>query len=223
MTDVSQYLGVASSSAHRLLSMLQFRGFLRQDPETRTYTAGPALDDLVFGELGRQDVRIRALPILERVSSDLHETVHLGRLEGIEVHFIAAVESTRALRVGSRLGRSMPAHCTSTGKAMLATLSDEEVIARYPDESLQPLTRHSLTRRSDLLAALAEIRRRGYASSSEESEEGVSSVAVTIPVDRRPRLAINASVPRSRMTSGTEKAIRSRLVSGADEIAALIV
>src|SRR5215212_8391310 len=133
LTDVSQYLGVASSTAHRLLAMLQYRGFVRQEAATRSYVPGPTLDKLAFGLLRRLDVRTRARPLLEQLNAELQETVHLGRLEGANVHFIDSIESPRAVRVGSRLGRSMPAHCTSNGKAMLATLTDAELTALYPD------------------------------------------------------------------------------------------
>src|SRR3954463_615537 len=82
LTDVSQYLGVASSTAHRLLAMLQFRGYVRQDAATRSYVPGPTLDSLAFSLLRRLDVRNRARPVLERLNRELGETVHLGRLEG---------------------------------------------------------------------------------------------------------------------------------------------
>lgn len=223
LTDVSEYLGVASSSAHRMLAMLQFRGFVRQDPSTRCYLPGPELDDLGFRVLRRLDVRNRARPVLERLNSDLHETVHLGRLEGCEVHFIDSIESTRALRVGSRLGRKMPAHCTSTGKALLATLADTQLKQMYEQEQLTQLTANSIGSRTQLFAALDDIRRRGYALSQEESEEGVSSIAIAVPSDRMPRLAVNASVPRSRMTASTQKDIRSHLRKAAEEIASLLV
>ena len=223
MTEISHYLGVASSSAHRLLAMLQYRGFLRQDPETRAYSAGPALDDLAFGVLGRFDVRTQARPVLGRLNSELNETVHLGRLEGADVHFIAAIESTQALRVGSRLGRVLPAHTTSTGKALLATLPDEDVRRLYPKEKLVQLTPKTIATRTELLATLAEVRQRGWASSSEESEQGVASVAVAVPGDGLPRLAVNASVPRSRMSPANQKAIRGSLIRAAHEIVAVIL
>lgn len=222
MTEVSQYLGVASSSAHRLLSMLQFRGFVRQDPDTRAYSAGPALDDLAFGVLGRLDIRDQARPVLGRLNDELGETVHLGRLEGADVHFIAAIESTRALRVASRLGRIMPAHCTSTGKVLLATLTEQEIRLLYPREQLVRLTPKSIGSRTQLLEALAEVRRRGFATSREESEEGVASMAVAVPGDILPRVAVTTSVPRSRMSAAAARVIRAKLTAAAGDIAALV-
>lgn len=223
LTDVSQYLGVASSTAHRLLAMLQFRGFVRQDATTRSYVPGPTLDGLAFGVLRRLDVRTRARPVLERLNADLQETVHLGRLEGSQVHFIDSLESGRALRVGGRLGKSMPAHCTSTGKALLSELPEDEVVRLYPDEELVRLTTNSIGTRASLLEELARIRERGYSQSMEEAEEGVSSVAVALHATQSPRLAINVSVPVNRMNDETRATILGRLVAAGDELDHLLL
>lgn len=218
MTDVGKYLGVASSTAHRLLAMLQYRGFVRQDGATRSYVPGPTLDNLAFGVLRRLDVRARARPVLERLNSDLGETIHLGRLEDSDVHFIDSLESRRALRIGSRVGWSMPAHCTSTGKALLAELTDDELMRLYPEEKLVRLTRHSIGTRTALVKALAQVKARGYARSREESEDGVSSLAIALHSTRSPRLAVNVALPVSRMTKAAEELILSRLTTAADEL-----
>jgi DNA-binding IclR family transcriptional regulator len=223
LTDVSEYLEVASSSAHRLLATLQYRGLVRQDRSNRTYGPGPALDDLAFGVLRRLDVRNRARPVLEQLNADLAETVHLGRLDGADVHFIDSIESTRALRVGNRLGRAMPANCTSTGKALLATLTDQEVVRLFPDEALPTLTPNSIATRSKLLKELAQIRVVGYATSQEESEEGVSSFAMAVRGTRSPQLAVNASVPRSRATAAHKREILERLRVASEEIDLLLL
>ena len=223
LTDVSQYLGVASSTAHRLLAMLQYRGFVRQDAATRGYVPGPTLDGLAFGLLRRLDVRTRARPVLERLNADLGETIHLGRLEGNQVHFIDSLESARALRVGGRLGRSMPAHCTSTGKALLAELPEDELLRLYPDRDLVRLTPQSIGTRTELIEELRRIRERGYARSMEEAEEGVSSIAVALHSTQSPRLAINVSVPLNRMTDDVVEAILGRLTEAADELDHLLL
>lgn len=222
LTEVSRYLDVASSTAHRLLAMLIYRGLVRQNPVSRSYEPGPSLDQLAYGLLRRLDVRARARPVLEQLNADLEETVHLGRLEGADVHFIDSIESTRALRVVNRLGRSMPAHCTSTGKVLLATLTDVELLALYPEEQLTQLTRYSIGTRTDLMAALVEIRRRGYATSQQESEEGVQSMAVALRAARSPRLALCVSAPVSRMNPSTRKVIREHLIESAEAIDQLL-
>jgi len=212
LTEVSQYLGVASSTAHRLLAMLQYRGFVQQDPKSRIYLPGTALTGVAFAILQRFDFRSAVRPFLEQLNADTRETVHLGMLVGATVHFIDAIESPQAVRVVSRLGRAMPASSTSTGKALLAGLPNDEVETLYPDEHIDGLTDKSIRTRNELLRELATVRRRGYATSSEESEVGVTSVAVALATSNGPRLAINVALPASRMTKDAEKRIGKTLI-----------
>lgn len=216
LTDVSKYLGVASSTAHRLLAMLQYRGFVQQDARSKLYLPGTALTGVAFAILQRLDFRGAVRPFLEQLNAQLRETVHLGMLVGATVHFVDAIESPQAVRVVSRLGRALPANSTSTGKAMLAALANDDVEALYPSEVLDGLTARSITSRTELLRQLAAIRRRGYATSSGESESGVSSVAVALTTSNGPRLAINVAVPASRMTRDEEKRIGAALLTVAD-------
>ena len=220
LTDVSRYLGVASSTAHRLLSMLHYRGLVQQDPASRTYHSGPVLDELAFGVMNRLDVRAAARPVLEYLNAQVMETLHLGLLEGTDVRFIDAIESPRALRVASRVGRMMPAHCTSTGKALLALLTEDEICSRYPEEKLPQLTPRSIGTRAELLRALAAVRRVGYAASREESEDGVGSLAIAVVSDHPEAVAINVSVPQSRMSVGRRAEILAALRRSAVSLAA---
>lgn len=223
LTEVSEYLGVASSTAHRLLAMLQYRGFVRQNEHTKAYGAGTALTGVAFAILQRFDFRSVLRPYLERLNRSLTETVHLGLLDGAAVRFIDAVESPRAVRVASRLGRSMPAHCTSTGKAMLAQLSTEELHRLYPEEELEALTENGIRSRTRLEEQLRQVRKRGYAVGNEESESGVSSVAVAFPAGAMPaRIAFNAAVPTSRMSTADQRSIGAELRAVVQEAAELL-
>jgi DNA-binding IclR family transcriptional regulator len=223
LTEVSEYLKVASSTAHRLLAMLQYRGFIRQNENTKSYTAGTALTGVAFAILQRFDFRAVLHPYLERLNTTLGETVHLGLLDGSTVRFIDAIESPRAVRVASRLGRSMPASSTSTGKAMLAQLSTPELHALYPSDELEGLTPRSIRARDVLEAQLESIRKRGYATSNEESETGVSSVAVAFPFHGTPsRIAFNAAVPTSRMSTADQRVIGAAIGEAVTEAARLL-
>lgn len=223
LTDVSDYLGVASSTAHRMLAMLLYRGFVRQDPRTKVYRPGTALTGVAYSILQRFDFRKELHPFLEQLNTDLRETVHLGLLDGTMVRFIDAIESPQGVRVASRLGMSMPATSTSTGKAMLAQMSMDEVHALFPGEELEGLTEKSVRSRSELERQLAQVRKRGYAVSSEESERGVSSVAVAFVPSRAPaRLAFNVALPTSRMSRQDQVRIGSVLIDAVGEASALL-
>ncbi|BBX97287.1 IclR family transcriptional regulator [Mycobacterium lacus] len=219
LSEATRYLGVASSTAHRLLAMLTYRGFVRQDPVSRAYLPGPALTGVAFAIFGRIDIQGTALPIMRSLSERLRETTHVGMLDGPSVRFVAAVEGPTAVRVASRLGRTLPAHCTSTGKVLLAQLSETELRQLLPHENLERVTARSIGIRTELEAELSRIRERGYAVNREESEEGVASVAVPIPT-RAPglRLALNAAAPHNRLDSSRYSTIAAALVKAAKEI-----
>lgn len=220
LTEASAYLGVASSTAHRLLAMLQYRGFVRQDPRTKAYQSGASLTNVAFSVLGRLDVRTQARPFLEKLNLELQETVHLGMLEGSMIRFIDAIESPRAVRVASRMGKSMLAHCTSTGRAIMAELPVEEIKRLYPDEQLVQMTTQSISKRSELLDELEKVRQNGYATNKEESEEGVSSVSVAVKsMAIASRFAVNVAAPSGRMTPGRIKEVGGILKSITEEIA----
>jgi IclR family transcriptional regulator, acetate operon repressor len=132
---------------------------------------------------------------------------------------VASIESPRALRVSNRLGIAMPAHCTSTGKVLLAALSPEELDKLYPDPDLIQMTRRSIASTAALKSELAVVRRRGHATSNEEGEEGVVSIAVPI---RGGTFALNTSVPISRMTRDLRRTALGQLSAAAAEIEALL-
>jgi len=219
LTDATKHLGVASSTAHRLLAMLQYRGFVRQDPMSKAYHPGPALTSVAFSIFSRIDIEGAAKSVMRRLSERLNESVHLGLLEGATVRFIAATEGPAAVRVASRLGRTMPAHCTSTGKALLARLTNAEIDHLYPQEDLERVTAHSVGTKTELLIELARIRQQGYAVNREESEDGVASVAVPVPT-RAPGvlLALNAAAPVHRLSSSQYRGTAAVLVDAAKEI-----
>lgn len=223
LTEVSSYLGVASSTAHRLMGALLYRGFVRRNPSTRTYEPGPSLSSLAFA-IGRQvDIRTIVRPTLEHLFNETGETVHFARLEGGQTHFIDAIESSRAVRVGSRVGTMMPANCTATGKAMLSHLNPDQLREIYPNEELTGLTNASIRSRSALENALDTVRRRGYATSQEESEDGVVSVAVGISRPNGELCAVNVSVPVHRMSAKRRAELGSLLQAAAENLRALLL
>ena len=90
LTDACKYLGVAHSTAHRLLAMLAHHGFVQQEPVTRAYIAGPALVEVGLAVVGSLNVREQARPVMEELAAELGETVHLGVLEGNQVRYVDA-------------------------------------------------------------------------------------------------------------------------------------
>lgn len=222
LSEASEHLGVAHSTAHRLLAMLAYHGFVRQEEDSRAYIAGPALVEIGLAAVSQLDIRRHARPALERLAGTLGETAHLAVLEGGKVRYLDAVESSRALRVASRTGSVQAASCTASGKALLAALPEASVSAMFADPATLPrLTPRSITSRTALLAELRRVREDGCAVNREESEEGVASVAVAVRGPRQaPAAALTVSAPVSRMTAEAARRIKEELRAQAAWLAA---
>lgn len=178
--DAAEILGVSTGTAHRLLAMLLYRGYVSQDPMTKAYAPGPMLLSVGLRASSRLDLPSQARPFLERLHAELDETVHLAVLRGSDALYVDGIESTKALRVASRAGTVHPAHCTSAGKALLAQLPRETLLRLYRDEELVQVTPRSISSRTELFIELESTAARGYAINFGELEEGIGSIAVAV-------------------------------------------
>src|SRR2546421_4579925 len=167
------------------MAMLAFHGFVRQEPDSRAYVAGPVLTEIGLAAVRELDIRMHARPALERLAAALGETAHLAVLEGDSVRYLDAVESPRALRVAARTGTTLAANCTASGKALLAELTDAEVTALFPGPTtLTALTGRSITTRPRLLA---ELRRGRGPGSAGHAGGGAGGGRPRAAAARRPR------------------------------------
>jgi DNA-binding IclR family transcriptional regulator len=180
LSDVSKHLNVANSTAHRLLAMLAYHDLVQQIGTSRVYLPGKALIEVGLAIMQEVDIGSIARPLLVELCERFQETAHISVLENTNVRFLDSVESPRAVRVVSRAGTVMPAHCTSVGKALLAALEAEEVDRLYQGVELTTLTDQSIRTLPQLRAALEFVRQQGYAQSDGESEHGVVSVAAVV-------------------------------------------
>src|ERR687893_1799482 len=113
VAEAADLLGVARSTAHRLLTALRRRGFVTQDRPNGAYRPGPALQEIGLAAVNRIDIRRVARPVLEQLRDETGETVSLALLEGSAIRFVDGVESRRSVRVGNRTGVVRPAHAAA--------------------------------------------------------------------------------------------------------------
>jgi IclR family transcriptional regulator, acetate operon repressor len=175
VSDAAAELGIARSTAHRLLSMLVYRDFaVRTDDHV--YLPGPALSAPPLRGEPAQHLRQLLRPHMEALCDRVAETVNLTVRLGAQTRFLHTVECAQVLRVGDRQGTILPAWRTSGGKVLLAELPDAQLRAasgRGPD-------RLADSERRALVAELREIRERGYAENLEESESGVCAIGMCV-------------------------------------------
>jgi len=200
VNQVARDMGLSRSTVHRMLATLSHHQFVEQDAYSRAYRPGPALVDIGLSVVAKIDIRAISHTALVDLRDLAGETAHLGIMRGAaSVLFLDSVESDRIVRVGSRVGRIMPAHSTASGKVLLAERADEEIAALYPSGVLDATTPRTLTTVEELLEQLAEVRRLGYAVNHGESEDDVAAVAAAVR-DKygRVRCALVTTAPVSR-------------------------
>ncbi|MDT7621495.1 MAG: hypothetical protein QOF99_2396 [Pseudonocardiales bacterium] len=202
VAEVAERLGVARSTAHRLLAMLVYRDFAEQGADRR-YLAGPVLRRPTDVEPVAQ-LRAAAVPHLEELVGRAGETVNLMILLGDQARFVATVECAAVLRVGDREGRMLPAHLASGGRALLAHRTDDELQALYGDSDVDL---------DALRRGLRQIRKQGFAVNNQGTEAGVTAVGRVI--FRAPGTAIAAV----SLAMPTARYKRARLPEWAGELA----
>ncbi|MFC8344797.1 IclR family transcriptional regulator [Streptomyces sp. NPDC057280] len=196
LQELADELQVPRSSMYALLQTLISRGWVRTDITGSLYGIG--IHALLTGtSYLDSDPRVRVVrPYLDEASDALGETIHLGRLDGRDVAYLATRESHEYLRTISRVGRRLPAHAGALGKALLAEHPDADL----PEGPYEALTSRTRTTREALTADLAETRARGYSVDREEGVPGIVGFGFALRYDSPAQDAISCSVPVARLT-----------------------
>lgn len=201
LVELSTRVGLHASTVHRLLATLGKRKFVVQDPQTGRYRLGMRAFEVGSAAIQQVELREIARPFLRWLMEETQETANLAVLMDGEVVYIDQVESQNLVRMFTRVGRRVPAHCTGVGKILLAGLSDDEVMRVLDARGLPRFTPHTIVDLRELLKELQRVRASGYALDNEEREVGVRCVAGPVR-DHEGRVvaAVSISGPSSRIT-----------------------
>ncbi len=179
VTELARRLGLHKSTASRLLATLQRRGLVEQDEDSGKYRLGLVVIRLAEQAERTLDLRAIAMPELERLARLTHETAGLGVLDADTVRFVAQADGPNLIAVGDWTGRASTLHANASGKVLLASLAEREVL-RIVRRGLTRYTERTVTELEPLLAELARARRRGYATAASELEHGLNAVAAPV-------------------------------------------
>ena len=205
MADADGVMGVSSLAAetglplptiHRLIRTLVELGYLHQDP-SRRYVLGPRL--IRLGERSSRMLTFFARPHLLRLASDLGETANLAMLDNDQIVYVAQAPSKHAMRMFTEVGKRVSPHCTAVGKAIFATMAEDDMRAVLRRTGMARMTDNTVTDPDEFAQRVATAREQGFAFDEGEQELGVRCVAVAL-TDAPARLAVSVSGPASRMT-----------------------
>lgn len=198
-TEISGLLGFNKASTFRILRNLEDAGYLEKDPDTLKYKLG--LRIYCLGSLAEPHTTIRRItrPFLEKLNEQCDETVHLAVLHHGQALYLDKIEGKKTIRVITRIGTELPAHCSGVGKVLLSALSEETLERIVRERGLPKFTDNTITDLNALKTELAQIRKKGCAIDNEEIEEGLKCAAAPLRDSEGKVVAsISISVPRER-------------------------
>ncbi len=216
LADLQRRTGFPKSSLHGLLHTLTQLGLIYRNDEQR-YSLGSKC--LQWADAYAHQTRvIQAFNEATRSLAALQEeTVMLAVLQKANVQYLGCREGNRSLAVKFRVGGSFPAACTSTGKAILATLANEKVRALVAEHGLQRQTRYSVANIDALLKQLDRFRHAGYAVDDEEMAEGMHCFGA--PVFTAGKVEAIAAVAVSLIKASTSVKRKQEIIQQVGELA----
>lgn len=201
LTEVANGVGLAASTAHRLLTSLESERYVRFDAETKLWSVGVQAFIAGNGFLRTRDVVRMARPHMRTLMEASGETVNLAIEDQGAAVYLSQVECREMMRTFARLGARVPMHCSGVGKALLSALDDAALSRHVARHGLTQMTARTVTSLADLKADLAAIRARGYAIDDEEHAVGLRCVAATVFNEHGdPVCAVSLSGPMARIT-----------------------
>ena len=209
--EIAKLSKLHPSTVHRILQALVNEGFMVQNIHNAKYRLGVSL--VGIGELAKQSndfLRI-ARPYAEELERVTGEYVAIEVLnQDLRVDTLDFIPSS-SYRLSEKpiYGLSVDAHCTASGKMLLAFLSEEK-LDEFINRGLRAYTHKTITDPELFKKHLATILEQGYSVAESELEVGFISIAAPIFGSQPyPIAAIKVGAPTMRLTAERVKSVAS--------------
>lgn len=194
--ELAKLLKLPRSTIQRIVAALDDENLVIAASPTRGVRLGPAL--LAFAAATRFEISEVARPTLQEISLLSGETVDLSLLDGNKLVFVDQVVGGHRLKAESGIGVSFSLHSTAPGKAMLAALTDAEMLTLRPRISLARMTPNTITTWNGLVEDIAVVRQSGIGADVEENSIGICAVSMALRLPSGEIAAISVPVPTQR-------------------------
>ncbi|EEM55777.1 MULTISPECIES: IclR family transcriptional regulator [Bacillus cereus group] len=203
---IAQETGMTSSTTLKILETLVIIGYAKKYPETKRFGLGTSLIYYANQYIANLDITKITFPYLQKLQSNLDETVHLGILEEDKIFYINKLEPERPIiRMSSRIGMSIPLYCSAMGKAVLAEFSQQDLESYLTRVELNPVNENTIIDPHVLKETLKEIKQIGFAIDDAEYEEEVYCIGVSLTLNGQTYGAFSVSMPKYRVTEDLKK------------------
>ncbi len=219
LTDVGQRVQLPPSTVHRLLATLEKMGYVYQAGELGRWYVGLQAFAVGSSFLSSRDFVAQSHPYMRRLMDQSGETVNLAILDGTEAVFVDQVQCREMMRTIVKLGSRAPLHASGVGKAIFASLPDDQIDAILKVRGLPRITGNTITTPETMWASIRVIRQRGWSFDDEEHAIGTRCVAGPIYDEHAETLgAISLAGPSSRLPDERIKQLGPLVAHTAEEL-----
>jgi IclR family acetate operon transcriptional repressor len=182
ITELAHTMKIANSTAHRILTTLEKKGFAVQNPKSGRYALGHMVFQLTKSVIHMIEPIKYVRPYLEELCKKIGENIAFAVVVPSQNQTLVLAEKVadRAVVAKSTLFEQFPIHVCSCGKAYLLTLNNQQLKAVLAKNDLTQFTKHTVTSLPRLKKQLTQFRRLGYTLSHDEFSVGLSSMASAI-------------------------------------------
>jgi DNA-binding IclR family transcriptional regulator len=221
--ELARMTGLSKGTVHRLLTALEQHRLVEQDLVSKRYRLGLRLFELGRSAVAVMDHVERAQPFLRDLAGLTGDNAHLAVLDNGTVLYVAKVEGWHSVRMPSRIGQRLPAHCTALGKTLLAFKPADEVEQILAERPMERRTQHTITEVAAMRRELATIREHGYGVDNEELALDLRCIAAPIrDYTGSVVAAVSISCPTSRLTRDDVSDMAAKVMATASAISAAV-
>ncbi|MDF3867309.1 IclR family transcriptional regulator [Pseudomonas denitrificans (nom. rej.)] len=201
LAEVAEAADITKSSAQRMIHTLEALGYVSKHPQTKRFQLTPQVMEIGYNYLAADTLVDVANPFLAELAQTTGETTNLTEPVRTDMLYVARFVGPKFIPIHLPIGSHIPMYCTASGRAFLSALSDDEVLELLQGSDLSSHTQYTRTSLEEILAEIAEIRRKGYAINSEELFLGDMAVAAPVRNSQgRPVASVHVVAPTSRWT-----------------------
>lgn len=217
--ELSQQLSMDKATVHRLVNTIKTAGYMTQNMETKKYSNSIKLFEIgqnVITKIGLLDI---ARPFMDQLAVSSGESVNLGIFRDNKIIYIDKKEGKSAIRVSTKIGTSIPLHCTGMGKAVLAHIKGKQLEDILNTTEYKKYAINSPRDRETVLQSLKKCLEQGYSQDDEEYMDDIISFGAPVfNYKGDPIAAISISCPKARYKEQGQGELFPLLVKNAAEL-----
>ena len=200
LTEVSKKVGLTRANARRILLTLQHLGYVKCEAG-KLFSLTAKVLCLGYSFLSSLSFKELAQPYMRTLAWDINESCSMSVLDGMDIVYIARVQTKRIMTISLDIGTRLPIHATSMGRVLMSGLSPSDLERVLDKIELEAFTPHTITKKQALVKRINLVKRRGWALADQELEIGVRSIACPVrDKDGKITAALNISGHASRVT-----------------------